>query len=58
MAYPAQCGVILIRLDWMDPDADNLAIVTAVTSRNDWSGVFAVIERDRIRVRPLPPTTL
>jgi predicted nuclease of predicted toxin-antitoxin system len=32
---PATCGVILIRLDWRDPDADNLAIVTAVASRND-----------------------
>jgi predicted nuclease of predicted toxin-antitoxin system len=55
---PATCGVILIRLEWMDPAADNLAIVTGVASRNDWSGVFAVIERDRVRVRPLPPATL
>jgi len=52
----AQCGVMLIRLDWKDPDADNLAIVAAVASRNDWSGMFAVIEHDRVRVRPLPPT--
>lgn len=53
-ALPAQCGVMLIRLDWNDPDADNLAIVSAVNSRSDWSGVFAVVERDRVRVRPLP----
>ena len=52
---PAECGVILIRLDWNDPDGDNLAIITAVASRSDWSGVFAVVERDRVRVRPLLP---
>jgi len=53
---PAECGVILIRLDWQQPSSDNLAIVTALASRDDWSGVFAVIERDRVRVRPLPPS--
>ena len=51
---PAQSGVILIRLDWRDPDADNPVIITALLSRDDWAGNFAVIERDRIRIRPLP----
>jgi hypothetical protein len=26
----------------------------AVNKRDDWSGIFAVIEADRIRIRPLP----
>src|SRR5687768_4950620 len=51
---PAQCGVVLIRLDWKDPDGDNRVVVTALTSREDWAGHFAVIERDRVRIRPLP----
>lgn len=53
---PANCGVVLIRLDWTDPEADNQAVVTALTSRDDWSGIFAVVERDRVRIRPLPPS--
>jgi hypothetical protein len=50
----AQSGVILIRLDWQDPDTDNQVVITALLSRDDWAGHFAVIERDRIRIRPLP----
>jgi predicted nuclease of predicted toxin-antitoxin system len=53
---PAQCGIVLIRLDWTDPDTDNHTVVGVLTSRNDWSGIFAVVESDRVRVRPLPPT--
>jgi predicted nuclease of predicted toxin-antitoxin system len=52
---PASCGVVLIRLDWTDPETDNQTVVTALTSRDDWSGVFAVVERDRVRIRPIPP---
>ena len=52
--HPAHCGIVLIRLDWTDPDADNQAIAAALTSRDDWSGMFAVVERDRVRIRPLP----
>ncbi len=51
---PAESGVILIRLDWKDPDTDNQVVITALLSRDDWAGNFAVIERDRIRIRPLP----
>jgi predicted nuclease of predicted toxin-antitoxin system len=53
---PAQCGVVLVRLDWAEPDGDNRAVATALSSRDDWSGVFAVVERDRVRIRPLPPS--
>lgn len=51
---PAQSGVILIRLDWKDPETDNQIAIAALLSREDWAGNFAVIERDRIRIRPLP----
>ena len=51
---PASSGVVLIRIDWSDPDSDNRLVVSAITSRDDWTGVFAVVERDRIRVRRLP----
>ena len=27
---PAQCGVVLIRLDWTDPETDNHTIATAL----------------------------
>lgn len=53
---PVNCGVVLIRLDWTDPEADNQTVVTALASRDDWSGIFAVVERDRVRIRPLPPS--
>ena len=53
---PANCGVVLIRIDWTEPEADNEVVVAALTSRDDWSGVFAVVERDRVRIRPLPPS--
>lgn len=53
---PAACGVVLIRIDWTDPVADNECVVAALTSRASWAGVFAVVERDRLRVRPLPPS--
>ena len=51
---PAQSGVILIRLDWKDPETDNEVAIVALLSRNDWTGNFAVVERDRVRIRPLP----
>ena len=54
---PAQCGIVLIRLDWTDPEADNHTITTALASRDDWAGVFAVVEQDRVRIRTLPPST-
>ena len=54
LGLPASCGVVLFRIEWSDPVTDNAFAVAALTSREDWSGIFAVIERDRIRVRPLP----
>jgi predicted nuclease of predicted toxin-antitoxin system len=54
---PAACGVVLFRIEWSNPVADNAFVVATLMSRDDWTGVFAVIERDRIRIRPLPKAT-
>lgn len=54
---PAACGVVLFRIEWSNPLSDNAFAVSAPTSRQDWTGAFAVIERDRIRIRPLPTLT-
>jgi predicted nuclease of predicted toxin-antitoxin system len=37
---PAESGIILVRLDWIDPEADNEVVINAVTSRESWSGTF------------------
>ncbi len=54
---PATCGVVLFRIQWTDPAIDNAFVVSVLTGRDDWTGVFAVVERDRVRLRPLPIST-
>ena len=54
---PATCGVVLFRIEWTDPVTDNAFVVFALTSRDDWTGLFAVVERDRVRLRRLPNRT-
>ena len=51
---PAECGVVLCRIQPEGPDALARAIVAALESRSDWPGHFAVVEMDRVRIRPLP----
>jgi len=53
---PADCGVILLRLNGLTPDEVVARTVEAINSRTDWAGHFAVVDRRRIRMRPLPPT--
>jgi predicted nuclease of predicted toxin-antitoxin system len=50
----AQCGVILFRLAGT-PNDDCQRMLDVLDSRADWSGQFAVVTDDRVRVRPLPP---
>lgn len=50
---PASCGVVLFRLQGASPEVDNQRAVTALSGRDDWSGVFAIIEDDRVRVRAI-----
>ena len=51
---PAKCGVVLLRLQGSAPEVDNQRAVAALVGRDDWSGVFAIVEDDRIRIRKLP----
>ncbi len=51
---PASSGVILFRLSGSDPEIDNARALAALESGIEWSGFFAVVSDDRIRVRPLP----
>ncbi len=51
---PSTCGIILFRLAFPSPEAAVNRIVTALESRADWSGHFAVVEESRIRFRSLP----
>jgi len=51
---PSSCGVILLRLAGASPESDNQRALDAIESRSDWTGHFAVVTNDRIRMRPLP----
>jgi predicted nuclease of predicted toxin-antitoxin system len=51
---PASSGVILFRVLMSSPSSVARIAVTALESRRDWAGHFAVVEDDRIRVVPLP----
>ena len=51
---PTQCGIILFRLTGNDPQTDLARMITAINGRDDWSGMFSVVENHRIRMRPLP----
>jgi predicted nuclease of predicted toxin-antitoxin system len=50
---PSTSGVILFRISMRSPAAVASVTTTAVESRADWAGHFAVIEDGRIRLRPL-----
>jgi predicted nuclease of predicted toxin-antitoxin system len=50
----ASVGVVLFRITLTSPEHAVQAAVAAFTSRADWTGQFAVVEDDRIRLRALP----
>jgi predicted nuclease of predicted toxin-antitoxin system len=54
LAMPARCGIILFRLSSEKPANDNARALAAIESMTEWSGHFAVVTDDRIRVRRLP----
>lgn len=53
LGQPNLSGIILFRV--LKPSPEELAqmISKLIQSRETWSGIFAVIERDRIRIRKL-----
>ena len=47
-------GILLFRLPLLPKEELRDFITATVEERNDWAGHFAVIEKDRIRMRRLP----
>jgi len=50
---PATCGIILFRVPMISAAYIARILVKAIGSRSDWKGHFAVVERNRIRMKPL-----
>jgi len=53
-ALAASVGVVLFRITLTSLDHAVRAAVAAFASRSYWTGQFAVVEDDRIRLRALP----
>jgi predicted nuclease of predicted toxin-antitoxin system len=51
---PADSGVVLLRLSGTDAGSDNRRVLEVLESGVDWTGHFAVVSDDRVRIRPLP----
>lgn len=54
---PAASGVMLFRLSGTNPGSDRHRILEVVAAGDDWSGHFAVVTDDRVRMRLLSPTS-
>jgi predicted nuclease of predicted toxin-antitoxin system len=54
LKLPALNGIILFRISASSSKQVAQAAVAAIESRADWSGYFAVVEDNRIRMTPLP----
>lgn len=52
---PSSSGVVLFRLDWVDPAADHRRMLAAMALPIPWEAHMTVVESDRVRSRPLPP---
>ena len=50
---PDACGVVLLRLPMPKPGDVGQLLANLITSRDDWTGHFSVIEPGRVRMRPL-----
>lgn len=51
---PAKSGIILFRTPLSSPSSVTSIVTTAIATRSNWSGLFTVVETDRVRLRPLP----
>jgi predicted nuclease of predicted toxin-antitoxin system len=54
LRLPALNGIILFRISTRSSAYVAQVAVSAIESRNDWVGHFAVVEDTRIRIVPLP----
>jgi predicted nuclease of predicted toxin-antitoxin system len=50
---PADCGIILFRLDPQSCEAIASIAVEVLTSEKNWAGHFSVVTRSRVRMTPL-----
>lgn len=53
----ASAGVVLFRITLSSPEQAAAIAVLALSSDLNWIGHFAVVEDDRVRLRPLPRHT-
>ncbi|MHB1038340.1 MAG: DUF5615 family PIN-like protein [Pirellulales bacterium] len=53
VGLPATSGVVLLRLGSADPESDNRRVLEVLGSSVHWTGHFAVVTDDRVRIRPL-----
>jgi predicted nuclease of predicted toxin-antitoxin system len=53
----ASAGVVLFRVTLSSPEQAAAIAVLALSSDLSWIGHFAVVEDDRVRLRPLPTRT-
>ena len=51
LGLPAECGVLLFRVEAASPTIFSEVVLAALRSRDDWSGCFAVVTRNRIRIK-------
>jgi predicted nuclease of predicted toxin-antitoxin system len=51
---PAGSGVVLFRLSGADRESDIRRILEVLDCGVGWTGHFAVVTDDRVRIRPLP----
>lgn len=51
---PADSGVVLLRRPLLPPEEMVNRLINVLSSGTEWSGFFAVVEADRVRIRPLP----
>jgi predicted nuclease of predicted toxin-antitoxin system len=53
----ASAGVVLFRVTLSSPEQAAAIAVLALATDRTWTGHFAVVEDDRVRLRPLPKHT-
>lgn len=50
----ASAGVVLLRLPATSPEGLAALVASVLQDAHDWLGSFVIVERGRLRIRPLP----